>query len=494
MPKKNIPESLLINWCFVSFGYDEEGEDSIDPKMVSSTRRKTVYYADRGELAHHLVIAHASPLDPKHIEEIVQLVLARKLKLALLFHSSHLNEIDDIIHKWTGSNLTLSKRGLSDFGLDENDLIEEIASCALNKLRPNIDKIYELEINRQKEHKRKLQSKEGKMTQIPKRLPVGTKVVTVGSFAYNIIFMGDEFPQPGKRTEADEQEGKPGGKALVQAIAVARLRGIATAIAYVGNDMYGEEIIRRLQLENVNVDHIFRLEGYPTDIVLVLLDEGNEPRYIGYAGAAYHITSEFISQARQKFEKADAVTSTFGIDLEAVHTAFELGKEQNAVTILRGGPPTENASESPLREILQLTDFLVAKEWEIRKIWNDQDSSLEDLADKVLQSGPRNVCITDAVTKGYFKNSDGTAYYLCGFPMRIVDASGAPDAFCAGLAITLGGKGVSVEEALCFAFAVSSCSAQHRGVIDPLPGPYEVKSFLREYPDHQILSEQKCAE
>lgn len=317
------------------------------------------------------------------------------------------------------------------------------------------------------------------------------RILILGNIAFDLTFMLDHLPRVEESVQASNYQGAPGGKALCQAVCASRLGAYTTLVGRVGaTDHYGEEIIRFLQGSGVDASNVIALKGRKTDLVCVFLEGQHRSSYVGYPGASYTLRSEDIHALDELFRNVEAVNATFAINLDALHTAFSIAKNDNLITILRAGPPEpeRDISIPVLVEILKMTDYLIVQEWEARTYLPQSDNlSIEELAESLLKHGPKNVCVTDGATSAYFISHDGFSASFIPFPEKLVDTSGATDAFCAALSASLG-SGYSREDSLRIAWAAGNFTANRKGVIATLPSAFDVQNILDSNPDHEIFA------
>lgn len=96
---------------------------------------------------------------------------------------------------------------------------------------------------------------------------------------------------PGGRDAADAVFFGPSGRGAVQAIAASRMGGNVVLIGAVGQDIFGQEVVHRLQREGIAASGLARVEA-PTGVSLRLhTGEGQAPRTIVYAGANHRASA-----------------------------------------------------------------------------------------------------------------------------------------------------------------------------------------------------------
>ena len=102
------------------------------------------------------------------------------------------------------------------------------------------------------------------------------RVICLGVATLDQIFRVDHIPLAPAKFRATEFIVTGGGMAANAAVAVQRLGGEAHYWGRVGDDEVGDQIVRLLQKELVNVDHVHRLPGARSKTAAILVDARGE--------------------------------------------------------------------------------------------------------------------------------------------------------------------------------------------------------------------------
>ena len=111
---------------------------------------------------------------------------------------------------------------------------------------------------------------------IPVTSPRKAKVICLGVATLDQIFRVDHIPPAPAKFRATEFIVTGGGMAANAAVAVQRLGGEAQYWGRVGDDDVGNQIVRLLEREHVNVDHVHRLPGARSKTAAILVDARGE--------------------------------------------------------------------------------------------------------------------------------------------------------------------------------------------------------------------------
>ena len=106
--------------------------------------------------------------------------------------------------------------------------------------------------------------------------PRKAKVICLGVATLDQIFRVDHIPSAPAKFRATEFIVTGGGMAANAAVAVQRLGGEAHYWGRVGDDDVGDQIVRLLEREQVNVDQVHRLPGARSKTSAILVDARGE--------------------------------------------------------------------------------------------------------------------------------------------------------------------------------------------------------------------------
>lgn len=288
------------------------------------------------------------------------------------------------------------------------------------------------------------------------------KIIVVGSSSIDLVLNTENLPQPNETVMAAKSESFFGGKGANQAVGTARLGANVHFIGSVGMDPFGQQILRNLVDEGVDVGFVKENEDCPTGTAYVTAAKGVNAIVVVPA-ANYCITSSHILEAEKIFSTVDLVLIQLEIPMEAVETAIELAvKHRKKIGIYAS--PAKRLSP----EIIANASFIVAKSNELSTIFGDE---------------PREQILRDHANKLFVRDDTNSTTYFNGSEMRyfrndhdsVLHKMGMGDAFTAGFAVALCHKN-SVDDCVKFGNDVSLKVAKNRGSQSGLPYLKEVIS------------------
>lgn len=303
------------------------------------------------------------------------------------------------------------------------------------------------------------------------------KVTVVGSYNVGLMAHTARLPAWGETIFGNGFNEGPGGKGSNQAVAAARLGGEVHFIGCVGTDRYGEDAIKMLTGEGVDITHLKQTDQRKTGVGFVFLNEHGDNCIVVDPGANMALSPADIDAAEAAIGSSHAVLFQLENDPNTVRHAMGLAKEKGKIVILNPAP-----AQTGLDSLLALATYVTPNESELKIMSNHKpdehftEADYVRLAREVLAKGPEAVIITLG-ENGAMVVEKGGHYTVPALPVEAVDTTGAGDSFNAALAVALG-EGHSLAEAVRFANVVGAYTVTGNEVIPALPTRDKLASFL----------------
>ncbi len=296
-------------------------------------------------------------------------------------------------------------------------------------------------------------------------------IVVVGAHVQGLFMRVAAVPREGETVlGCDYAEPLDGGKATHQAIAAARMAAPTAFVTVLGRDERGGRCRALLEREGIDCRGIMTSER-PTDVGFVLLPPSGIPAIVTALDANSQLQAATVGAAAWLIRSASLVVCQLEAPLEAATTAFRLGRDNGARTLLNPAPA------APLDdEVLQLTDILVPNEHEAAVIAG-LSGAPADLAQVLARRRPGMAVLVTAGAAGVFAvDGDGVSWQVPAPEVQAVDTTGAGDAFVGALAARLhAGDGLQAASAV--AVRAASLSTTRAGSIPSLPRWAEYEAF-----------------
>lgn len=303
------------------------------------------------------------------------------------------------------------------------------------------------------------------------------KVAVLGSFNMTLVAEVERLPRPGETALGRSFLRAPGGRGLVQAVAAARLGAEVSLFGKVGNDEFGQELLRVAQENGVDVSLV---EEAPTHTgTFVLLVGPDKETVSAYTpGANAFVDEAYITKILPHLNAADALLLQLEIPLSSLAFALRRLPKERPLVVLNPAPP-QDLAPLPLTRV----DVLIPNLQEFKALtgWSGNIEELERAGREFLAQGVRALVITAGEDGAYLVEPEGMTHFPA-VPVAAVDPAGAGEAFCAGLAVKLA-QGRGLYEAIGFAAAAAALATQKSGVLPSLPTLSEVQALLARLSD-----------
>lgn len=309
-------------------------------------------------------------------------------------------------------------------------------------------------------------------------------VVVVGSFVQDLTFFCPRFPAPGQTTVGTFASG-PGGKGSNQAVAAARA-GVATRfVGAVGADAFAAEAARFHAAEGITA-HFIPKPRHATGTAGILVDAGGQNEIVVALGASAQLRPRDLDPAW--IRGARVVVCQHEATLAINAHVFRLARRAGVTTVLNPAPMRDDFDAAILRH----TDVLIPNETEFTALAGQLGLSPRGLDEAALARLPAArlhalcrefgvpVVIVTLGSRGCLVSQAAGFRLLpaCG-GIRVVDTTGAGDAFCGGFAAGLVQSAGDVPAAAAFANAVAALSVTKRGTAPAMPTAAEIARFRR---------------
>ena len=295
-------------------------------------------------------------------------------------------------------------------------------------------------------------------------------VFVVGSINQDFVLKVERRPEPGETVTGAELSLFPGGKGANQAVAAARLGADVAMFGRVGEDPFGEELIKNLRANEVDTSRVETLSGAPTGSAFITVTPDGENTIIVSPGANRSFGPEEIEAANEDLRRTRVLVAQLEVAVEAVETAARAVEEAGGRFLLNLAPPRE------VSDALRRCDPLVVNEHEARFLLGEKaQGNPEESAGKLLDLGPRSAVITLGA-EGAILAVGGSAQHFPAPEVEAVDTTGAGDAFVGALAAKLA-RGAPLEEAVPYAVLAGAAAVTSEGAQGSLPTPEEVEKL-----------------
>ncbi len=308
-------------------------------------------------------------------------------------------------------------------------------------------------------------------------------VITIGAAAVDVIVTVKEFPKPDEVVLVDSYKVVAGGSTANIAVALAKLGVSVGFVGKIGDDEHGNILYKEFVKYNVDVGALIIEGGARSastfiavnskgDSIIfalggkaILEDESEIPyRYLGQAKIIY-LSEAFpnIGEKIAKYAKEKGETFIYGPGC-VFASLFGLGK---------------------LKGIIKYADYILLSKAELRILTGIEDIEKAIAALREINNN-MNIVVTLGAKGSMLIDPDGNRHFAPAFKIeKVVDATGAGDAFTAGFIYGIL-KGLSHREKLILGNACGALKVMRFG---PRASPTleEVKRFLKQRGYEEII-------
>ncbi len=294
------------------------------------------------------------------------------------------------------------------------------------------------------------------------------RFVVVGAYVLDCFVNTARLPAWGQTVEARSIRTTPGGKALNQAIALARLGAQVMAVGVVGEDGPGHDVLAALSRERVDVSWVEARADVTTTICLCFVSDKGESTIMWHIDDDVAVRPETVLVAESAFDGADATLLTFELPPSAIRATIHVARRGGGLVCVQPAPVLAESADA-LSLPWDQVDVLVPNEIEARALLKGGGRlAAEDLAGALADElGVPGVVVTLGPS-GCVAYLNGAAYSFPAQETKVVDTTGASDAFVAALAGQLT-AGMVTGDAIQAAQSAAVRSIQHAGSHESMP-------------------------
>jgi ribokinase len=200
------------------------------------------------------------------------------------------------------------------------------------------------------------------------------------------------------------------------------------------------------------------------------------------SGANSHVLPSDLDRYIELIRRSAIILTQLEIPLETVEYLAALAEAKEIPLVLDPAPARTLPSS-----LLARVTWLTPNETETCALLGlpPQElaqSSLKDVANRLIRSGPQNVLLKLGSRGCYIAQSNGKHTLVPANPVQAIDATGAGDAFNAAFATALT-EGKDPVSSASFAAAVAAISVTRHGAQPSMPDRDEVDTFLADRSD-----------
>jgi ribokinase len=300
-------------------------------------------------------------------------------------------------------------------------------------------------------------------------------VAILGIYVADLAFRAGRQPAMGETIMGSSFAMGPGGKGSNQTVAAARAGAQVTFISKLGKDNFGDAAIAMYAREGVTV-RAEQVTDNSTGAAYIFVQDGTGANaIIVVPGAAGTIGVNEVERNRDVIEDAKVFMTQLEQPIPAAMRALEIARAAGTITILNTAPaaPLDDA-------IYKLCDYVTPNESEASMLTGIEVvdvASARKAADVLLGKGVGTALITLGGQGALLHRRDASIHIPVFNAGKVVDTTGAGDAFNGGFAAALA-RGDAPESAAHFGSATAGISVTRPGTAPSMPMRAETDALL----------------
>ncbi len=303
------------------------------------------------------------------------------------------------------------------------------------------------------------------------------KLTILGIFVADLAFFG-KIPRVGETILGENFVIGPGGKGSNQSVAAGKAGANVEFITKIGDDDYGKMAIKIYEDSNVGSKNVFITSDHNTGVAAILLNKDTGENAISVVpGAAGNLTIEDIKKAKNTIINSKFFLTQLEVPMEIVEFSLKVAKDNGVTTILNPAPAAKLD-----KKIFPLIDYFIPNETEASFYLSNQinnESDAKRYSKNLLNLGIKNLLITLGDKGIYFENLKESHFEpSLKLGDRVIDTTGAGDAFCGAFATSLC-EDKSIIESIKFANAFAGISTTRIGTANSMPNRDEIEKILK---------------
>lgn len=303
------------------------------------------------------------------------------------------------------------------------------------------------------------------------------RVLVIGSSNLDFVMNMYKLPQTGENIVDNGGVAYiPGGKGASAAIAFSRLGAESVFCAKLGADIHGQKLYNYYKEIGLNTTYIKVDHDTPTGLAVVMKEGDGTSRSVVFPGANAQLTTEIIMEA---FEcNPDALYLGFELPYPMVVAAAKVAASKHIPIFIDATAATKELD----LELLPPVEVFSPNEKEAEELTGILPTSMETSLRAALaiarKAKAKNVVIKQGARGAFLY--DGKRYNT--FPAiradKLVDPTGAGDAFTAAMTLEYLRNGGDIKEAIKYGNVAAALTITRPGAGSSIPTEEEINAFL----------------
>jgi sulfofructose kinase len=302
---------------------------------------------------------------------------------------------------------------------------------------------------------------------MPQNAARRARVICLGMATLDQIFRVDTIPLAPAKFRASEFIVTGGGQAANAAVTVQRMGGEAQYWGRVGDDEVGDQIIRLLAKEQVDVSHVYRLIGARSKTAAILVDSRGERLVCSAPAQGYPPDTSWLPLDEVATVRAVLADSRWKPGAIALFEA----------AAMHGKPSVFDADAGTNEEVLAVSETATHPVFSEPMLAQTGLGTPEIALPKLFKPKRNKICGVTLGERGVVWFDGKALHHLPALPVKAVDTLAAGDTWHGALALALA-EGLADAAAIAFASKVAAIKCSRFGGRIGIPTRAEFDAFV----------------
>lgn len=295
------------------------------------------------------------------------------------------------------------------------------------------------------------------------------KILVIGNATYDVTFPLDKFPVENTKNRVNSRVECGGGPAYNAAYLLGKWGMDTTFAGVVGNDAFGNKIVKQLQSVNIDTRYIQVRNEFPTTNAFIIANTS--------VGSRTVLTYKPGTMKMKDFE-LDFEPDVILVDGQEYDMSVKfIKKYPNAISIIDAGRSKEH-----IIELCKMVDYVVcSKEFaeEVTKV-KIIDSNSQVEAYKKMDSIFKGDIVITLESKGALYKYNNEIKRMPSLKVKAVDSTGAGDIFHGAFTYAIANK-YNIEQAIMIGNIAGAYSVTKIGSLDSMPSKDNIRKCYDEF-------------
>lgn len=295
------------------------------------------------------------------------------------------------------------------------------------------------------------------------------KILVIGNATYDVTFPLDKFPVENTKNRVESRVECGGGPAFNAAYLLGKWGMDTTFAGLIGNDSFGEKIVKQLQSVGIKTNYMQVSSEFPTTNAFIIANTSDGSRTV--------LTYKPGTMKMKDFD-IDFEPDVILVDGQEYDMSVKfINKYPNAISIIDAGRPKER-----IIELSKMVDYVVcSKEFaeELTKIKIIDSNSQVEAYKKMDSIFKGNIVIT-LESKGAVYKYNNEIKRMPSLKVKAVDSTGAGDIFHGAFTYAIANN-YDIETAVMVGNIAGSYSVTKIGSLASMPSKEEIRKYYNEF-------------